>query len=54
MKLINFLRQEYVDMIRKGQWVLLPARLILGEKKPKLSPLGVVPQGDRRPRTISD
>jgi hypothetical protein len=51
---VDFLRQEYVDMICKGQWVLLPARLILGEKNLKLSPLGVVPQRDRRPRTISD
>jgi hypothetical protein len=51
---VDFLRQEYVDMIHKGQWVLLPVRLILGEKNLKLSPLGVVPQRDRRPRTISD
>jgi hypothetical protein len=34
--------------------VLLPARLIIGEKNLKLIPLGVVPQRDRRPRTISD
>jgi hypothetical protein len=51
---VDFLRQEYVDMIRKGRWVLLPARLTLGEKNLKLSPLGVVPQRDRLPRTISD
>jgi hypothetical protein len=41
-------------MIRKKQWVFLPARLILVERKLKLSPLVVVPQRDRRPRTISD
>jgi hypothetical protein len=41
-------------MIRNKQWVLLPARLILGERNLKLSPLGVAPQRDRRPRTISD
>jgi hypothetical protein len=41
-------------MIWKQHWVLLPARFILGEKNLKLSPLGVVPQRDRRPRTISD
>jgi hypothetical protein len=51
---VDFLRKEYVDMIRKGQLVLLPARLILGEKNLKLSPLGVVPQRDRRTRTISE
>jgi hypothetical protein len=51
---IPFLRQEFVDMIRKGQWTLLPARLVLDELQLRLSPLGVVPQRDRRPRTISD
>jgi hypothetical protein len=48
---IPFLRQEFVDMIRKGQWTLLPARLVLNELQLRLSPLGVVPQRDRRPRT---
>jgi hypothetical protein len=32
-------------MIRKGQWVLIPVRHIIGEKNLKLSPLGVVQQG---------
>jgi hypothetical protein len=41
-------------MIRKGQWTLLPARLVLNDLQLQLSPLGVVPQRDRRPRTISD
>jgi hypothetical protein len=30
-------------MIRRKQWVLLPARLILGERNLKLIPLGVFP-----------
>jgi hypothetical protein len=51
---VPFLRKECVDMIHKGQWVLLPASLILDEPNLRLSPLGVVPQCDRRPRTISD
>jgi hypothetical protein len=51
---ISFLRQEFVDMIRKGQWNLLPARLVLDDLQLRLSPLGVVPQRDRRLRTISD
>ena len=51
---IPFLREEYVDMIKKGHWVLLPARLLLPQPELRLSPLGVVPQRDRRPRTISD
>ena len=41
-------------MIQKGHWVLLPAHLLLDEEELRLSPLGVVPQRDRRPRTISD
>jgi hypothetical protein len=51
---VPFLRREYVDMIHKGQWVLLPASLVLDEPNLRISPLGVVPQRDRRPRTISD
>jgi hypothetical protein len=53
-KHVPFLRQEFVDIIRKGQWTLLPARLVLNDLQLRLSPLGVVPQRDRRPRTISD
>jgi hypothetical protein len=41
-------------MIHKGQWTAIPARLVLHEPQLRLSPLGVVPQRDRRPRTISD
>jgi hypothetical protein len=40
--------------MRKGQWVLLPADLVLHEPTLRLSPLGVVPQRDRRPCTICD
>jgi hypothetical protein len=40
---IPFLRQEVVDMIHKGQWTLLPARLVLNELQLRISPLGVVP-----------
>jgi hypothetical protein len=50
----DFLCEEFVDMIHKGQWVLLPARLVLDENNLQLSPLGVVPQRDWRPRTICD
>jgi hypothetical protein len=51
---IPFLRQEIINMIRKGQWTLLPVRLVLNELQLSISPLGVVPQRDRHPRTISD
>ena len=41
---IAFLREEFVDMIRKGHWTLLPAIMVDGELVLQLSPLGVVPQ----------
>ncbi len=41
-------------MIHKSQWTLLPAELVTGLQNLRLSPLGVVPQHDRRPRTIVD
>jgi hypothetical protein len=41
-------------MIHNGQWVLLPAHLVVDETNLRLSPLGVVPQRDHRPRTICD
>jgi hypothetical protein len=41
-------------MIRKGQWTLLPALLVLNDLQLRLSPLGLAPQRDRRPRTIRD
>jgi hypothetical protein len=41
-------------MIQKGHWVLLPAPMVLDEENLRLSPLGVVPQRDRRPQTICD
>lgn len=51
---IPFLREEFTDMIRKGQWTLLPARLVINNPELMLSPIGVVPQRDRRARTICD
>jgi hypothetical protein len=49
-----FLWKEFVDLILKGKWVLLPADLVLKEPNLRLSPLGVVPQRERQPRTICD
>ena len=51
----TFLRHEFVDMINKGHWTLLPASQVLHLRNLRLSPLvGIVPQRDRCPRTISD
>ena len=51
---VAFLRDEFRDMILKGHWIVLPARLVKDLPGIRLSPLGVVPQRDRRPRTICD
>ena len=41
-------------MLQKQQWTLLPAALVTELQQLRLSPLGVIPQHDRRPRTIAD
>jgi hypothetical protein len=47
MQHIPFIRQQFVNMTRKGQWTLIPARLVLNEIQLRISPLGEVPQRDR-------
>jgi hypothetical protein len=51
---IEFLREEMLDFIKKGFWLLLP----YSELRPLLNliihPIGVVPQRARRPRIIVD
>jgi hypothetical protein len=49
-----FLKQEMVDMARMGYWVVLPYSSIRDLPQLKIAPCGVVPQRDRRPRTIID
>ena len=51
---IDFLNEEFIDMIKKGQWVILPAAMAMELEGLRLSPPGVVPQRDRRPRWICD
>jgi hypothetical protein len=50
----DVLCEEFFDMIQKGHWVLLPAHWVLEDDNLRISPLKVVPQRDRRPRTIFD
>jgi hypothetical protein len=50
----EFLSQEFVEMIRKNQWTILPFSVVKQFKDMRLSPPGVVPQRDRRPRWIVD
>jgi hypothetical protein len=49
-----FLRKELRDMIKKGHWMLLPGSLVKNLKNLRISPIDVVPQRDRRSRTIID
>ena len=51
---IEFLEEEFVDMIKKGQWVILPAAVAMTLPGLRASPPGVVPQRGRRPRWIGD
>jgi hypothetical protein len=51
---LEFLRGEMADMVEKGFWVVVPYKQVRHLPNLRLSPLGVVPQRDRRPRTIVD
>ena len=51
---LPFLHEEFVDMIAKGQWVVLPYSAVQHLPGLRVSPPGVVPQRGRRPRLICD
>ena len=51
---LEFLEEEFVDMINKDQWVILPYSVVKDLPGLRLSPPGVVPQRERRPRWICD
>ena len=42
------------DMIRKGYWIVLPYHLVRHLANLRISPMGAVPQRERRPRIIVD
>jgi hypothetical protein len=50
----DFLRTELLDMVRKHTWMVLPYRVVRHLKNLRVSPIGVVPQHERRPRPIVD
>jgi hypothetical protein len=50
----DFLREEFANMMEAGQWLVLPYSIVRGLANLHLSPTGVVPQRDRRDRTIVD
>ena len=57
---LEFLREEMLEFDRKGFWLVLPAsevRQLLDNGEIgslRVSPMGVIPQRDRRPRLIVD
>lgn len=51
---IAFLQEEFKDMISKGQWLVLPYAAVKDLPGLRLSPPGVIPQRNRRPRWICD
>jgi hypothetical protein len=48
------MRQEFSEMTKAGQWIVLPYSAVRLLPNLRLSPTGVVPQRDRRPRPIVD
>jgi hypothetical protein len=51
---LSFLQEEFVEMIEKQQWVILPYEVAKNLPGLRLSPPGCIPQRDRRPRWICD
>ena len=51
---MDFLYEEFVDMIQKGQWLVLPSSAVQDWPGLRYSPPGVVEQRERRPRWIVD
>ncbi len=50
----EFVSEEMADFCRQGYWLVLPQDVVADWPNLRISPLGVVPQRDRRPRLIVD
>jgi hypothetical protein len=50
----EFVSEEMIDFCRQGSWIVLPYDVVSDWPGLRISPLGVVPQRDRRPRLIVD
>lgn len=50
----EFLRNELADLIAQKFWIILPFELVCHLPSLRLSPMGVIPQRDRRHRVIAD
>jgi hypothetical protein len=51
---ITFLRDELADMVERATWLVLPYSKLRHLSRLRISPMGVVPQHERRPRPIVD
>ena len=51
---IDFLRDELADMVARATWIVLPYSRLRHLPNLRISPMGVVPQHERRPRPIVD
>jgi hypothetical protein len=51
---VDFLREELADMVDRATWMVLPYHRLRQLHTMRISPMGVVPQHDRRPRPIVD
>ena len=50
----DFLQDEMLDMVRRQYWTVVPYKAVRHLPQLKISPAGVIPQRNRRPRTIID
>lgn len=50
----QFVSEEMLDFCQRGYWLVLPYNVVCDWPALRLSPLGVVPQRERRPRLIVD
>ena len=51
---LDFLNDEFIEMVARGQWLVLPYSAVKNLPGLRASPPGVVPQHGRRPRWIVD
>ena len=50
----QFIYDDMADMVQRGYWVVLPYKAIAHLPNLRVSPIGCVPQRERRPRIIVD
>ena len=51
---VDFVCEELLEFCQQGYWLVLPLAVVRAWHNLRLSPLGVIPQRDHRPRLIVD